>query len=100
MLTRGIVIAAVMGNWHNVLRAINMASSEFLRPLGWARTMANIREAKLAKPPGQDEREDGSTDSEANALPQTLVRIPTEHAPVVHAQVEAAEAEGDTVMSI
>lgn len=57
-------IALVMGNWHNVLRAINMASS------------------KLAKPQNEDEA----------ALPQTLVRIPTEHAPALQAQAEAAEA--------
>ncbi|PHH81658.1 hypothetical protein CDD82_247 [Ophiocordyceps australis] len=61
-------IAVVMGNWHNVLRAINMASS------------------KLAKP-----ADDTLSDS-AEALPQTLVRIPTEHAPTLQAQAEAAEA--------
>ncbi|UNI24798.1 DASH complex subunit dad2 [Purpureocillium takamizusanense] len=61
-------IATVMGNWHNVLRAINMASS------------------KLAKPSSDAERE--PTDD----LPQTLVRIPTEHAPTLQAQAEAAEA--------
>ncbi|PHH74749.1 hypothetical protein CDD80_2872 [Ophiocordyceps camponoti-rufipedis] len=54
-------ISAVMDNWHSVLRAINMAS------------------AKLAK-----------TDQD-NALPQTLVRIPTEHAPALQAQAEAAD---------
>ncbi|KAF4595940.1 DASH complex subunit DAD2 [Ophiocordyceps camponoti-floridani] len=54
-------ISAVMDNWHSVLRAINMAS------------------AKLVK-----------TDKE-NALPQTLVRIPTEHAPTLQAQAEAAD---------
>ncbi|OLN95388.1 DASH complex subunit DAD2 [Colletotrichum chlorophyti] len=60
-------IAMVIGNWHNVLRAINMAS------------------AKLAKPPG-----DEPTDSEDPSLPlpQTLVRIPTEHAPTLQAQAD------------
>ncbi|KUI67716.1 DASH complex subunit DAD2 [Cytospora mali] len=58
-------IALVMGNWHNVLRAINMASS------------------KLPKPQNDEEA--------AAALPQTLVRIPTEHAPALQAQAEAAE---------
>ncbi|KUI58760.1 DASH complex subunit DAD2 [Cytospora mali] len=62
-------IALVMGNWHNVLRAINMASSFVL--------------AKLPKP-----QNDGEA---AAALPQTLVRIPTEHAPALQAQAEAAE---------
>lgn len=37
--------------------------------------------AKLAKPQNEDEA----------ALPQTLVRIPTEHAPALQAQAEAAE---------
>lgn len=39
--------------------------------------------AKLPKP--QDDAEAGA------ALPQTLVRIPTEHAPALQAQAEAAE---------
>lgn len=61
----------VMSNWHNVLQAINMAST------------------KLAKP---------STDeaaSETVALPQTLVRIPTEHAPNVQAHAEGEAATED-----
>ncbi|KEZ42762.1 hypothetical protein SAPIO_CDS6049 [Scedosporium apiospermum] len=59
-------IATVMSNWHNVLRAINMAST---------------------KPSG-----DGDTPQ----LPQTLVRIPTEHAPALQAQADAAaEAEAE-----
>lgn len=68
-------IAVVMGNWHNVLRAINMASS------------------RLAKP-----NSDAPADDAQNAtgpLPQTLVRIPTEHAPALQAQAEAAEAAAE-----
>ncbi|KAH7320895.1 DASH complex subunit Dad2-domain-containing protein [Stachybotrys elegans] len=64
-------IATVVGNWHNVLRAINMASS------------------KLASPPTDAPAPE---DSESTvALPQTLVRIPTEHAPTLQAQAEAVE---------
>ncbi|KAH0496277.1 hypothetical protein TgHK011_003648 [Trichoderma gracile] len=74
------VIAAVVGNWHNVLRAINMASSKL------AKTAAG-----------------GATTEEASAstepLPQTLVRIPTEHAPTLQAQAEAAEAATEESMS-
>ncbi|KEY69683.1 hypothetical protein S7711_03169 [Stachybotrys chartarum IBT 7711] len=72
-------IATVLGNWHNVLRAINMAS------------------AKLASPPV-----DGKTQEQAEsavALPQTLVRIPTEHAPALQAQAEAAAEAEDSVAS-
>ncbi|KAM0328479.1 hypothetical protein ACHAQA_004886 [Verticillium albo-atrum] len=65
-------IATVIGNWHNVLRAINMAST------------------KLPKP--KDEPTDETTDS-TPALPQTLVRIPTEHAPSLQAQAEQAEQD-------
>ncbi|KAK1239449.1 hypothetical protein MKX07_008937 [Trichoderma sp. CBMAI-0711] len=73
------VIAAVVGNWHNVLRAINMASS------------------KLAKTAAGGATEDASTSTKP--LPQTLVRIPTEHAPTLQAQAEAAEAATEESMS-
>ncbi|KAF2441796.1 hypothetical protein P171DRAFT_523725 [Karstenula rhodostoma CBS 690.94] len=56
-------VAAVLSNWHNVLRAINMAST------------------KLPKP-----KEDDDAEKKAETeppLPQTLVRIPTQHAPAV-----------------
>ncbi|RDA93740.1 hypothetical protein CP533_0227 [Ophiocordyceps camponoti-saundersi (nom. inval.)] len=62
-------IAAVMDNWHSVLRAINMASTRLAQP---------------AKPQDQDQDSD-------KPLPQTLVRIPTEHAPALHAQAEVAD---------
>ncbi|KAK3490660.1 DASH complex subunit Dad2-domain-containing protein [Neurospora hispaniola] len=62
-------IALVLSNWHNVLRAINMAS------------------AKLPKPSaGVQEPSEGD-------LPQTLVRIPTEHAPALQAHAEGAAEE-------
>ncbi|KAM0261952.1 hypothetical protein ACHAQJ_001956 [Trichoderma viride] len=70
-------IAAVVGNWHNVLRAINMASTKL---------------AKTATSAGPEEAS-GSTEP----LPQTLVRIPTEHAPTLQAQAEAAEAAAEEV---
>ncbi|KAG5916171.1 hypothetical protein E4U42_007785 [Claviceps africana] len=73
-------IAAVMGNWHNVLRAISMASQKLTTPA----------------PDSTMEDAPGSND----ALPQTLVRIPTEHAPSLQAQAEAVEAaatEDDSV---
>ncbi|POR34590.1 DASH complex subunit DAD2 [Tolypocladium paradoxum] len=63
-------IATVMGNWHNVLRAINMASAKFAKPSGDAAT----------------------EDEPSEPLPLTLVRIPTEHAPTLQAQAEAVEA--------
>ncbi|KAI1328598.1 DASH complex subunit Dad2-domain-containing protein [Xylariaceae sp. FL0255] len=68
-------IATVMGNWHNVLQAINMAS------------------AKIPNPRGEN-----STEEIEVPLPQTLVRIPTEHAPALQAQAESAmEAEQDSI---
>ncbi|KAI0441262.1 DASH complex subunit Dad2-domain-containing protein [Xylaria telfairii] len=61
-------IATVVGNWHNVLQAINMAS------------------AKIPNPRGAE----NSTEEPEVPLPQTLVRIPTEHAPALQAQAELA----------
>ncbi|KAF3025792.1 hypothetical protein G7054_g1819 [Neopestalotiopsis clavispora] len=65
-------IATVLSNWHNVLRAINMAS------------------AKIPKP---REATDDQDDEQTVPLPQTLVRIPTEHAPALQAQAENLENE-------
>ncbi|OAA67247.1 dash complex subunit [Niveomyces insectorum RCEF 264] len=59
-------IATVMANWHNVLRAINMAST------------------KLPRVPTD-------TEDPSVALPQMLVRIPTEHAPALQAHGDEAD---------
>ncbi|KAI0112122.1 DASH complex subunit Dad2-domain-containing protein [Nemania sp. FL0031] len=64
-------IATVVGNWHNVLQAINMAS------------------ARIPNPRPADDGQTATEDSEA-PLPQTLVRIPTEHAPALQAQADLA----------
>ncbi|USP76562.1 DASH complex subunit DAD2 [Curvularia clavata] len=66
-------VAAVLSNWHNVLRAINMAST------------------KLPKPKEEEEVERKA--EEGPPLPQTLVRIPTQHAPTVMEQANAANAD-------
>ncbi|KAF2794353.1 hypothetical protein K505DRAFT_337022 [Melanomma pulvis-pyrius CBS 109.77] len=63
-------VAAVLSNWHNVLRAINMAST------------------KLPKPK-EDEDADKKPEPEL-PLPQTLVRIPTQHAPGLMPQATSA----------
>ncbi|KAK7607199.1 DASH complex subunit Dad2-domain-containing protein [Phyllosticta paracitricarpa] len=52
-------VAAVLSNWHNVLRAISMAS---------------------AKIPQPKEEEDQEAQGDEVPLPQTLVRIPTQQA--------------------
>ncbi|KAI0011740.1 DASH complex subunit Dad2-domain-containing protein [Xylariaceae sp. FL0662B] len=63
------VIATVLGNWHNVLRAISMASAKIPNP----------QRAEQSQPTAQENDV---------PLPQTLVRIPTEHAPALQAQAE------------
>ncbi|KAK6439626.1 DASH complex subunit dad2 [Oleoguttula sp. CCFEE 5521] len=60
-------VAAVMGNWGNVLRAVGMAS-------------AGLPKAKV-------------TDNEM-ALPQTLVRIPVQQAEAAQREIEKEEASG------
>ncbi|KAI0200629.1 DASH complex subunit Dad2-domain-containing protein [Astrocystis sublimbata] len=65
-------IATVVGNWHNVLQAINMAS------------------AKIPSPKVADNSQSTPEEPPAVPLPQTLVRIPTEHAPALQAQADLA----------
>ena len=50
-----------------------------------------IELAKLAKT-GSDSNADPNQQSREPRLPQTLVRIPTEHAPTLQAQTESLEA--------
>ncbi|KAI1354184.1 DASH complex subunit Dad2-domain-containing protein [Xylaria sp. FL0043] len=64
-------IATVVGNWHNVLQAINMASAKIPNPRAAESSQPGIEESELP-------------------LPQTLVRIPTEHAPALQAQADLA----------
>ncbi|KAG9234306.1 DASH complex subunit Dad2-domain-containing protein [Amylocarpus encephaloides] len=61
-------VATVLGNWHSVLRAISMASIKIPKPKD---TEAGENDEILKK---------YGADLE---LPQTLVRIPTEHAPML-----------------
>ncbi|KAK2772367.1 dash complex subunit dad2 [Colletotrichum kahawae] len=72
-------IAMVIGNWHNVLGAINMAS------------------VKLAKPSADESSEN---EDPGMPLPQTLVRIPTEHAPTLQAQAENAAESAENTSSL
>ncbi|KAH8811905.1 DASH complex subunit Dad2-domain-containing protein [Xylogone sp. PMI_703] len=70
-------IATVLGNWHSVLQAINMASAKIPKP-------------KDAEGTEEEIAAEGAPESEVS-LPQTLVRIPTEHAPMLQATTSAAE---------
>ncbi|KAI4656518.1 uncharacterized protein J4E79_008074 [Alternaria viburni] len=54
-------------------------------------TLSDGTEAKLPKPKDEDETEKKAEDGPP--LPQTLVRIPTQHAPAVIEQANAATAE-------
>ncbi|KAI1117407.1 DASH complex subunit Dad2-domain-containing protein [Nemania sp. NC0429] len=69
-------IATVVGNWHNVLQAINMASAKIPSPRAAGDGQATIEQSQVP-------------------LPQTLVRIPTEHAPALQAQAELAMEDED-----
>ncbi|KAH8590238.1 DASH complex subunit Dad2-domain-containing protein [Bisporella sp. PMI_857] len=74
-------VAMVLSNWHNVLQAISMASMKIPQP----------------KETGETDRDDAAknTDS-ALALPQTLVRIPTEHAPMLQPAQAGTGGNGDS----
>ncbi|KAI9738481.1 MAG: hypothetical protein M1818_005378 [Claussenomyces sp. TS43310] len=67
-------VAHVLSNWHNVLRAISMASTKIPRP----------------KDALEAEAEDSNKDSSETPLPQTLVRIPTEHAPALQQRTDTS----------
>ncbi|KAI9845172.1 MAG: hypothetical protein M1837_005057 [Sclerophora amabilis] len=56
-------VAAVLSNWHNVLRAIHMASTKIPAP-------QRVDETTTA--------DEGKQDGSGVRLPQTLVRIPNE----------------------
>jgi DASH complex subunit DAD2 len=85
-------IALVMANWHNVLRAINMASCESSSiPQSGSTSASRERSTNHYHPfPAKLPKPQNDADAAA-ALPQTLVRIPTEHAPALQAQAEAAK---------
>lgn len=77
-----LAVATVLGNWHNVLRAISMASSTFIL------VKTGILLTRPVKIPKLKETEDSELKDETKGetpmpLPQTLVRIPTEHAPML-----------------
>jgi DASH complex subunit DAD2 len=82
----------VIGNWHNVLRAINMASGASTQPAysyivpEYLIILAHL--ANLPKPNADDP-------SQPTPLPQTLVRIPTEHAPAIQAHTEGNGEDGE-----
>lgn len=75
-------VAAVLSNWHNVLRAVGMASQ------GLATT------ATAGRRDGGEGDGDGET-LEEKALPQTLVRIPVQQAEDVRREAEAKGGAGD-----
>ncbi|KAG9506792.1 hypothetical protein J7337_000332 [Fusarium musae] len=55
-------------------------------------TLSDGTEAKLAKTAADPTN---ASEDSTGPLPQTLVRIPTEHAPALQAQAEAAEAAAE-----
>ncbi|KAK4575232.1 DASH complex subunit dad2 [Recurvomyces mirabilis] len=70
-------VAAVLGNWNNVLRAIHMAST------------------KIPRPKDDDADADAPTAEEEIPLPQTLVRIPIQQAEAMQKEAEAALEAGE-----
>ena len=84
-------VAAVLSNWHNVLRAINMASSKYT---SWSQYVGICADSIAAKLPKPKEDEDAEKKVEPELpLPQTLVRIPTQHAPALLSQTAPSGAD-------
>ncbi|KAK0313544.1 DASH complex subunit dad2 [Friedmanniomyces endolithicus] len=67
-------VAAVMGNWNQVLRAVFMAS------------------AKIPKPDNEGE---GAGEVATMPLPQTLVRIPIQQSEALQKEAETAQTTGE-----
>ncbi|KAK0271640.1 DASH complex subunit dad2 [Friedmanniomyces endolithicus] len=67
-------VAAVMGNWNQVLRAVFMAS------------------AKIPKPDNEGE---GDGEVATMPLPQTLVRIPIQQSEALQKEAETAQTTGE-----
>jgi len=96
LLTQCLAVANVLGNWHNVLRAISMASSKSASLFSSIPTDFCI--VKIPKPKEGEETEAGNSqkkDESEMALPQTLVRIPTEHAPMLQQTSSGGEGNSD-----
>ncbi|RDL39147.1 Uncharacterized protein BP5553_03487 [Venustampulla echinocandica] len=79
-------VATVLGNWQNVLRAISMASSKAAHLPSSSYSGSNIDPVKIPKPKNTEGDEGDGPQKQSDSdveLPQTLVRIPTEHAPML-----------------
>jgi DASH complex subunit DAD2 len=84
-----LAVALVLSNWHNVLRAISMASGKKHSHCQRNRELTDA--AKIPKP--KDVDEDEQRDQEP-PLPQTLVRIPTKDAPSIPQPTTHGSASG------
>ncbi|KAI0479053.1 DASH complex subunit Dad2-domain-containing protein [Xylariaceae sp. FL0804] len=87
-------IATVVGNWHNVLQAINMASGA-ITPSGSLPNQRTLTMAAKIPNPGSGDGGETGAPERPMPLPQTLVRIPTEHAPTLQAHADEAMLEGE-----